>query len=62
MDRVDCMVVMGLFSFAYTRTVVPQQITVESMVERIDRLSVQEQLQVYKTMAKALASRRLLNG
>jgi phosphatidate cytidylyltransferase len=62
MDRVDCMVVMGLFSFAYTRTVVPKEITVESMVERIQELSAQEQLQVYKTMSKALASRKLING
>jgi len=58
MDRVDCMVVMGMFSAVYLWTfVLPKEVTVDVLLKNIGRLSISEQQGVYETLRLALEAR-----
>merc|ERR1719409_1599525 len=57
MDRVDCMVVMGMFSFVYLRTfILARQVGMDSLLKNIGKLSLEEKQRVYETLRLALES------
>jgi len=55
-DRVDCQIVMCLFTYVYYRTfIAPYNFTVVSILNYLNDLSIEDQRVVYETLQRKLA-------